>query len=367
MKSSHVLLTVPYSRANISLKWLLLGAMIGVLGFFLVGQSRQRIESPYYADQFAAARLMASSIEELSRFRESLGIEIDPSVDPNLTGLIGPEFTEITTTLGNLQAKRTSTNPDFAALMVKFFKQLNLEKGDPVAIGASGSFPSLLLATLCACETLELQPFVIYSIGASEHGATHPEFTFVHMLNRLVEVGLLRDSLVAVSLGGNYDTASGMFFPGARELMTDIALSSGKTFIYEESLQESIDKRLEIYIQEADGLPSVFVNVGGAAPNFGNSLIATSLDNGLLTAFSSIPEGDERGLIFEFAELGVPVIHLLNIRDLALDNGIPIDPVPFPEPGESGVFFVDSFSLPLIIVFLSLMVLCIVVGRVIHK
>ncbi|MFA7428225.1 poly-gamma-glutamate system protein, partial [Mesotoga sp.] len=169
------------------------------------------------------------------------------------------------------------------------------------------------------------------------------------------------------SLGGNYDTASGMFFPGARELMTEIALSSGKTFIYEEPLQASIDKRLEIYVQEAEGPPSVFVNVGGAAPNFGNTLLAISLDNGLLTAFSSIPEGDERGLIFEFAELGVPVIHLLNIRDLAMENGIPIDPVPLPEPGISGVYFVDSYSLPLTLTFLFLMILCVVAGRMIKK
>ncbi|MDD4207962.1 MAG: poly-gamma-glutamate system protein [Mesotoga sp.] len=367
MKHFHAVGRVPFNRIHISLKWLLLGVVFGVAAFFIVSLSMERIESPHFSAQLSAARLMASSIAELSTFRESLGIEIDPSVDPNLTGLIGPEFTELTTTLGNLQAKRTSTNPDFAALLVKYFEELDLKRGDPVAIGASGSFPALLLAALCACEVLELEPLVIYSIGASEHGATHPEFTFVMMLKRLVEAGLLKDSLIAVSLGGNYDTASGMFFPGARELMTEIALSSGKTFIYEEPLQASIDKRLEIYFQEAEGPPSVFVNVGGAAPNFGNTLLAISLDNGLLTAFSSIPEGDERGLIFEFAELGVPVIHLLNIRDLAMENGIPIDPVPLPEPGISGVYFVDSYSLPLTLTFLFLMILCVVAGRMIKK
>ncbi|PNQ04131.1 hypothetical protein KU43_06465 [Mesotoga sp. SC_NapDC2] len=367
MKHIHAVGSVPFNRVHISLKWLLLGAVVGVAAFFIVNLSMERIESPHFSAQLSAARLMASCIAELSAFRESLGIEIDPSVDPNLTGLIGPEFTELTTTLGNLQAKRTSTNPDFAALLVKYFKELDLKKGDPVAIGASGSFPSLLLATLCACEVLELEPLVIYSIGASEHGATHPEFTFVTILERLVEVGLLKDSLIAVSLGGNYDTASGMFFPKARELMTEIALSSGKTFIYEEPLQASIEKRLELYLEKSAGLPSVFVNVGGASTNFGNSHLALSLDNGVLTSFSSIPKGDERGLIFEFAELGVPVIHLLNIRDLAMENGIPIDPVPLPEPGTSGVYFVDSYSLPLTLTFLFLMILCVVAGRMIKK
>jgi poly-gamma-glutamate system protein len=196
----------------------LLGAVVGVAAFFIVNLSMERIESPHFSAQLSAARLMASCIAELSAFRESLGIEIDPSVDPNLTGLIGPEFTELTTTLGNLQAKRTSTNPDFAALLVKYFKELNLKRGDPVAIGASGSFPSLLLATLCACEVLELEPLVIYSIGASEHGdPPHPVgLHFVYDAGKTCRgfKGLLiKISLIAVSLAVIYDDGKWNFFP----------------------------------------------------------------------------------------------------------------------------------------------------------
>jgi len=87
--------------------------------------------------------------------------------------------------LGNLEAKRTSTNPAFAALLVKYFKEANLKKGDVIAIGASGSFPTLIVAVLSAARVLELEPLIIYSVGSSEYGANLPEFTFVEMLDSL--------------------------------------------------------------------------------------------------------------------------------------------------------------------------------------
>jgi poly-gamma-glutamate system protein len=43
-----------------------------------------------------------------------------------------------------------------------------------------------------------------------------------------------------------------------------------------------------------------------------------------------MPAGPTRGLLFEFAARGVPVIHLLHVRGLAKDNGLPYDPVPLP-------------------------------------
>lgn len=354
---------IEYTGVKVSLEWLTVGLLVGAIAFFVVKSSMERVKTPYFETQLRAANLMNEATRVLAAYRLSLGIEIDPSLDPNRTGLIGPEFTELTTTLGNIEAKRTSTNPDFAALMVKYFEELDLKKDAHVAIGASGSFPALILATLCACEVMDLQPLLSYSIGASEHGATHPDFTFVQMLQRLVDAGLLRDSLVAVSLGGNNDNAGGMFFPNALEIMTDIASSSGKKFILEDTLQASIQARLKLYSSYTGGLPSVFVNVGGASANFGESPAALSLDNGLLKTVQAIPEGPDRGLIYEYASLGVPIIHLLNIRDLALKNGIPVDPVPLPEPGSSGVYYIDSYSMPLTLLFITLMISILAIAR----
>ena len=54
---------------------------------------------------------------------QTAGIRIDEAIDPNHTGLVGPEYTELFTTLGQLEAKRTTTNPDLAALMVYLLRR----------------------------------------------------------------------------------------------------------------------------------------------------------------------------------------------------------------------------------------------------
>jgi poly-gamma-glutamate system protein len=44
----------------------------------------------------------------------------------------------------------------------------------------------------------------------------------------------------------------------------------------------------------------------------------------------ALPGSPSRGLLFEFAARGVPVVHLLYVKGLARENGLPFDPVPFP-------------------------------------
>jgi hypothetical protein len=39
-----------------------------------------------------------------------------------------------------------------------------------------------------------------------------------------------------------------------------------------------------------------------------------------------------RGFLFRYVERGTPVIHLLNIKRLAIRNALPVDPIPLPEP-----------------------------------
>ena len=55
----------------------------------------------------------------------------------------------------------------FAALLVRYFEEAGLEKGDTVAVGTSGSFPGLFIATLCAATEMELDTKVIASFGSS--------------------------------------------------------------------------------------------------------------------------------------------------------------------------------------------------------
>jgi len=282
---------------------------------------------------------MEECLEAIKEARFKIGLPINKSLDPNQTGIIGEEYTEITTTLGNLEAKRTSTNPNFAALLVRYFKQVGLKEGDKIAIGASGSFPALILATLCAAKVLNIEPLLIYSIGASEYGANIPEFTFVPMLAYLNKKKLLPYRLLAISMGGELDKAEGMMFANSQEVIQKIAQDSGANFIISEDLAKNIQRRIQLYDLAAgkEGI-KVFVNIGGAAPNYGNTVASITYPNGLVTKGPEVPDNPERGLIFEYQNRGIPVIHLLNIRDLALKEGLPIDPIPLPEPGEGGVY-----------------------------
>ena len=275
---------------------------------------------------------MARSLDTIKRLRAARAIPIDPATDPNATGIIGDEFTPLTTSLGEADAKRTSANPAFAGVMVRYLQRAGLRRGDVVAVGASGSFPALLLATLCAAKALELEPVVVYSIGSSMYGANIPGFTFVDMLSAVREDGLLPYRLAAVSPGGSDDGGGGVVFEeDGGGLLVEETRRSGLPEVGGASLAERIRRRLRIYDEAAGARPiKGFVNIGGASASFGDTPASLALPNGLVLRPPAVPDSPTRGLVFEFAARGVPVIHLLYVRGLARDNGLPYDPVPLP-------------------------------------
>lgn len=358
----------PWVRSRITSFQLFVVLLVGLVGLGLAEHTKQTIPHPAFDEQIRAARLMEDAIAVLRQEREARGIPIDQELDPNRTGLIGAEFTEITTSLGNLEAKRTSTNPEFAALMVRFFHDLGLQKGDLVAVGASGSFPGLILATLAAADVMDLEPLVIYSIGASMYGANLPEFTFIEMLKVLRSEGLLPYDLLAVSLGGDGDRAAGPMLDGSEEVFGRIAEYSGVPIISEPDNAASIRRRKELYAHAAQRKPLVcFVNIGGASPNYGTTGASLHFPNGLVLSAPSAPDHPEIGLIYEYARAGISVIHLLDIRNLALKNGLAIDPVPFPSLGRGAVFYEIAFNRLVVFLTLASMIFAMVAPRIVRK
>jgi len=286
-----------------------------------------------------AARVMARSLESIRRLRLSKGLSIDPVLDPNRTGIVGDEFSPLTTSVGDVEAKRTAANPAFAALLVRLLDQANLSRGDVVAVGGSGSFPALVLATLCAARALELEPVVIYSVGASMYGANIPGFTFPDMLEALRADGILPYRLAAVSPGGRGDGGSGVLFDEDGTTLLDETRRLGLPVVGGSSLAERIRARLRIFEDTAGTRPiRCFVNIGGASANFGAGEESLKLPNGLVRKAPAIPASATRGLAFEFLSRGIPVIHLLHVKGLARDHGLPFDPVPFPPIGEGMIY-----------------------------
>ena len=88
--------------------------------------------------------------EVLAAWRAREGTASATADDPWGCGLIGVEWSEITTTLGELGSKRTACDPAWAVQFSRWFRQSGLERGDPVAIYSSASFPGLLVSAIAA-------------------------------------------------------------------------------------------------------------------------------------------------------------------------------------------------------------------------
>ncbi len=256
--------------------------------------------------------------------------------------MIGREYSVTTTTLGDLAAKRTGANPDAAALLVRLLREAGVRRGDAVAVGASGSFPSLILAVLSAARALDLDVGLIVSLGSSSWGANVPGFSYLRMHEAaLPELGY---GILGVSLGGGGDSGAGMLEEG-RELLEAEMDASGLTVLAEATLDASVRARMALYGSFLGCRRcTAFVNVGGASANVGEGKKALDLRPGLNTALPASPEPG-RGVAREMVSRGVPVIHLLNIRELAAEYGLPWDPAPFPAAGESRVYRVRNREL----------------------
>ncbi|MBN1273407.1 MAG: poly-gamma-glutamate system protein [Candidatus Aminicenantes bacterium] len=288
-------------------------------------------------DMLQASKLMSRSIKTLKDYRRAKGISIDPTIDINRTGLIGLETSPLTTSLGGLKAKRTSVNPDFAGLVVYLFKKAGVGTGDTIAVGASGSFPALILSVLSAAEVLKLDTLLYYSLGASQWGANHPEFHWLTMEDCLSRAGIFDTAPLAVSLGGEEDTGKNIG-PELRAALLELVEKKGFRLLEEPDFEKNVASRMRIYLQAAgDKKIKAFINVGGNTPNIGVDSEILNLKPGLVQV-TKIPPRPRRGMVFEMAARDIPVIHLLFIKGLAERYGLPWDPVPLPRPGESPLF-----------------------------
>jgi poly-gamma-glutamate system protein len=256
-----------------------------------------------------------------------LGINTD--LDPNATGLIGVDYSDITTTVGSLKAKRTSTNPAFAGILVRMLRQAGCSGNDRVALTMTGSFPALNIASLAACKALGLRPRFVSSVGSSNFGANIPGFTWLDMEKHLHERGVFPWLSATVSLGGVAEGEGGIDGMGFKYAL-DAVTRHGAPLLEEGDYREItrwIGQRKKVL--DAEGPVKCYINVGGGLTALGWVAESSRLDNGLLRAVPALDD-PARGLIFLYLEEGVPVIHLLNIERLAERYALPADPIPMP-------------------------------------
>ncbi len=298
------------------------------------------------ADDFTlkleAAERMEACMKAVAGYKAERGIRLS-ELDFHQTGMIGVPFNSITTTLGAVEAKRTTANGDMAALAVQLLEEAGVSAGDVVGAGFSGSFPALNLAVLSACAAMDVQIVYISSVGASTYGANNPELTFPDMAYLLVEDGLLPTHSAAITLGGEKDCGLDM----DRSILASVEQRIGRygiPVLKMEDYGENIAARMNIY--DSAGPIKCFIGVGGNITTLGREYL--DLGQGLISPGYITDTDEQSGLLERYSAQGLPVIHLLNLKRLVADYGLAYDPAVLPERGTSAIYYRMSYSRALI-------------------
>jgi poly-gamma-glutamate system protein len=257
----------------------------------------------------------------IGQLKKEKGIKSDANSNVPYNYMIGDEWSEITTSLGSLESKETSTNPDFSALIIRLLHEAGISKGDKAGVILSGSFPSLAVSVLAALQTMEIDALVMSSLGASTYGANQPDATWIDMEKALHKQGGLSYKSALVTIGAGEDSGIGISTEGL-SIIKNAALRNDIELYVPGSLKESIDKRVELLKEK--GI-SILINIGGNETAIGNCSHTLGIPNGLHLKLNSCTD-ETRGIIVRMNELGVPFINMLNIKDLAGQYGIAVSP-----------------------------------------
>ena len=301
--------------ASAQLKLVLLAVALAGL-WYLASPASVTQEERLLWEQVRAAQL------HLAEWRQDAGTASDAKNDPWDCGLIGVEWSGITTTLGDLEAKRAACNPAWAVRFSRWYLEQGLSEGDRIAIYSSGSFPGLVLNALAAAEAMELDPLLIVSLGASTWGANHPEIPWPELASELRHAGFINKRSDYYTLGGDEELGHGMA-PEGEAILRQAATAAGVELLEAESLGEMIEIKSQILEEHQ---PRLLVSIGGSHANMGDDSGVLTLPTGPVSPDQASKAGN--GVIAFALENGIPVIHMLNIKALSARAGIPYDSAP---------------------------------------
>lgn len=308
-----------------------------ILSLALIIQNSEVQKNVYYVQQVNAAEKMKACMDAVKAYKNNLGIPLS-NEDYFKTGMIGEPFNLITTTLGEVKAKRTTANPDMAALVVKMLHEVGLKKGDRVGLGFSGSFPALNIAVLCATDEMGLEMVPITSVGASTYGANNYALTFPEMMHHLYQEGLISTDSVIVSLGGDFDIGANTD-PDKVDEIEKRLVKAGLNLSKEKDLMRNVQLRLRTY-----GSIECFIAVGGNITNGGITEEAITLGQGILDGNQYFGIVNEKsGIIQHYLSKQVNVINLLNIEKITLAYGMPFDPIELGEIGAGNIYYAITY------------------------
>ena len=336
-------------------------ALISIIAYSIAFFSRMEFVSNTYDIKINAAMKMQESMKMLKNIRMEKGVFIDIENDPNETGLVGSQFSLITTDEGDLDAKLTTLDPNFAAAMVELLTRANLTNGDTIALMLTGSMPGANMAMLIACKAMDIYPFIISSIGASQWGANDPEMTWLDMERILFEQGYISSRSIAASIGGRNDRGR-LLSPKGRELIRYNIENNKLPLISGTGLEDNVNKRMEYF--GAHNYKAV-VNIGGGVASLGTSFNLRLIKPGIVYRkdIEKISRGDGiEGAVVKFSKQNIPLIHILNIQKLTDELGMKYAPIPIPEIGEGSLYAIEKYDLKITVLSLIIVSLSVVIA-----
>jgi poly-gamma-glutamate system protein len=362
---------------NIPRYLMILMCLVALIGMWVVEHYKSLKPQPYYQEKLEAAQLAGTAMEAIKKRRLALGFKIDREHDPQNSGLIGKHMTVVTSDHGKLLSKRTAINPNIAALVVGWMKEAGLEKGDYVAVGMTGSFPSLDICVLAALKVLGLKPLVVLSGGASQWGANLPGFLWIDMEHYLRRQKIFDTKPIGASIGGSQDRGKNMPKEGAAIIRNTIH-SLGIHFIDSKSTEDGIVQRMALYRKAAGAKPiSMYVNVGGGAASIGIRVDKSShldpekvrperLDSGYVSSLP-IRSANTDSVSVRFLKQGAPVINLHEIDHIAKKYELPTSPKIQPFVGSGLIFFHYQYNKLLACIVLGVVMLMLLLLTVVSR
>ncbi|MBI1838325.1 MAG: poly-gamma-glutamate system protein [Flavobacteriia bacterium] len=330
-------------------------AILSISLFLIIEKTKRNEKEEWFDEKIEAVNLAAQAMKHLKNFRYKDVEFVENINDPNETGLIGEQYTSITTGNGSLPIKLSTLNPNIAAIIVEMLKESNVKQGDYVAVCMTGSFPGMNISTMAAIQTLKLKPILISSVTSSSWGANNPDFTWLDMEGELYRSKIFLNRSIAASIGGNFDIGRGLSLEG-RDIVLDAMKRNHQKQINGKDVFENINKRMYLFKKKSKNQIKAFINVGGGVASIGSEQNGENVPTGLNHHLKLKRLKDKKGVIFEMAKQDVPIIHLLRLEGLFDKYEIPIDPTPMPKKGEGKIFYSMKYQVSIVLPFLMLIV-----------
>lgn len=304
-------------------------AVVSLAMFYAVTRSARTRRAHWFEEKRRAAQLAERAFAVLRDHRAGMQVPLDTVNDPNGTGLVGVQYSQLTWGRSDLSDALTTTNPNFAAALVELLKLAGVGRGDRVGVSLDGTFPALNVHVLAALASLGAEPRIVTAQSAGMWGANHPGLSWLELESVLrdLEVWSYRTGLA--TLGGQDDAGMGLA-PEARQYFARIADSLEVELAVPPDPASAVALRLE-YLSGVRALVSV-------------GLVAADLGNTEARPPSRVhtrpgPRVDSTGVIAALLARRVPVLYLGKPTRVALDHQLPVAPVPLPETGKGRLFY----------------------------